>query len=319
MNGNQKSGTRDGFGEALLSLARQYPDVVAMDCDLGRSTRSYRITEVDPSRFIEMGISEQDMVSTAAGLARMGKTVFVSSFAVFLTGRAFDQIRQQVALPRANVKICGSSAGLTVGPDGATHQSVIDLSLMRSLPNMTVLNPADHAQAAAATKAAYVLKGPVYLRLSRYETLQMVPGNLPFEIGKAQEIVKGEKIALCSSGPILQDVLNTAGLLRNEGYSPAVYNFHTLKPVDAGAIKIIASSFEHVITVEEHNIFGGLGSAVAEVIAELPPSLRRCRFMRLGINDCFGESGTGEELFAKHCLDGEGLYSKVIQLIEGPA
>jgi len=191
-----KEETRDRFGSALVDLARKDRNVVAMDCDLGRSTKSYRITEVDPKRFIEMGIAEQDMISTAAGMARMRKVVFVNSFAVFITGRSFDQIRQQVALPKLNVKICGSSAGLTLGADGATHQSVIDVALMRLLPNMTVIVPADGNETERAVWAAYSHAGPVYLRLSRYQTGEFLPANLDFSIGKAQLLRKERRLHL---------------------------------------------------------------------------------------------------------------------------
>jgi transketolase len=180
--------TRDAYGDALAELARADRNVVALDCDLGRSTRSYRVAEVDPGRFVEMGIAEQDMISTAAGLSRMGKVVFVNSFAVFVTGHAFDQIRQQVALPKSNVKICGSSAGVTQGRDGATHQSIVDIALMRALPNMTVIVPADGRQTRQAVRSAYELRGPVYLRLSRFGTGDSLPGDLDFELGRAQTL-----------------------------------------------------------------------------------------------------------------------------------
>ena len=316
MSTQKKQGTRDGFGEAIVALAKEHEDVVALDCDLGRSTRSFRITEVDPSRFIEMGISEQDMISTAAGLASMGKTVFVNSFAVFLTGRAFDQIRQQVSLPAANVKICGSSSGITQGPDGATHQAVLDIALMRSLPNTTVFNPADNRQTVDAVKAAYEIKGPVYIRLSRLATGPVIPEDVPFVPGKAQRILDGKRIALCGSGPITENVLNAASILKADGYEPAVYNFHTVKPLDRGAVEKIAAEYGYVFTVEEHTIVGGFGSAFAEVFSELPSGGRQCNFKRFGVNDCFGESGTAEELVRRHCLDGGSLSEKIRQYIQ---
>jgi len=208
--------TRDAYGEALVELARADRNVVALDCDLGRSTRAYGITEVDPGRFVEMGIAEQDMISTAAGMSRMGKVVFVNSFAVFVTGHAFDQIRQQVALPKSNVKICGSSAGITQGTDGATHQSIVDVALMRALPNMTVIVPADGRQTRQAVRLAHEIQGPVYLRLSRFGTGDFLPDDLGFELGKAQSLRSGEDIVLVGCGPVLRNVLLAADLLRRQ-------------------------------------------------------------------------------------------------------
>lgn len=307
-----KTSTRDGFGEGLVQLAKSDRNVVALDCDLGRSTRSYRITEVDPGRFLEMGIAEQDMISTAAGLALMGKIPFVNSFSVFLTGRAFDQIRQQVSLPGANVKLCGSSSGLTQGPDGATHQSILDAALMRLLPNMTVFVPADPQQAKAAVWAAYHVSGPVYLRLSRFETGDFLPENLEFIPGKIQEIRQGKKLALLGIGPVMKNVMDAADSLRNDGFKCGVYNVHTLKPLDREEIEGLVAKYKLLFTVEEHSIYGGLGSAVAEIIAETSAD---CRLVRLGVNDTYGESGLAEELLAKHGLNSEAIQEKVKRVL----
>lgn len=299
--------TRDGYGKALIELARKDRNVVALDCDLGRSTRSFRISEVAPEHFIEMGIAEQDMISTAAGLSATGKIVFVNSFAVFVTGRAFDQIRQQVSLPGANVKICGSSAGLTQGPDGATHQSVLDVALMRSLPNMTVIVPADVHQTEQAVRAAYELRGPVYLRLSRYCTGDFVPGELDFVVGRAQEVKKGQGIVLTSCGPVLKNVMRAAELLKEKGVEAGVVNFHTLKPFDADAVAALAGTCELIASVEEHSIYGGLGSSIAEALAEHRSAGRAPKLLRLGVQDTYGESGTADEMLKKHGLDPEGI------------
>ena len=303
-----KQETRDGFGDALIELAKKYDDVIAMDCDLGRSTRSHKITEIDPNRFIDMGIAEQDMISTAAGMAITGKTVFVNSFAIFITGRAFDQIRQQISLPNANVKICGSSSGLTQGPDGATHQSVLDISLMRTLPNMTVIVPSDYQQAKQAVFAAYKNKGAFYIRLSRYATGALIPSDQQFEIGKAQVIKEGGKIALCSCGPILNNIIESAELLDKDGIETGIYNFPTIKPIDTDMIKKLTDNYDRIVTVEEHSIIGGLGSAIAEVIAESDNSVV---LQRLGVNDTFGESGVADELLEEHGLSAEGIASAV--------
>lgn len=304
----KKRETRDGYGEALVRLAHVHKDVVALDCDLGRSTRAHRITEVDAARFFDMGIAEQDMMSTAAGMARMGKTVFVNSFAVFVTGRAFDQIRQQVALPRANVKVCGSSAGITQGADGATHQSVVDAALMRTLPNMTVIVPADARQAEQAVEAVYEHKGPAYLRLSRYPTPDFVPANAAFGVGRAQILREGDGVCLCGCGPVLANVLAAADQLEKEGIKAGVANFHTLKPIDEETVLDLGATYRLLVSVEEHSIVGGLGSALAEVLAE---KCAFARLLRLGVADSFGESGSAEELLAKHGLDAAGIALSV--------
>lgn len=302
--------TRDAYGAALVDLAKRDRRIVALECDLGRSTRSHRITEVDPSRFIEMGIAEQDMISTAAGMAGMGKIPFVNSFAVFITGRAFDQIRQQVALPRFNVKICGSSAGLTQGADGATHQSVLDVGLMRLLPHMTVVVPADGPQTRAATEAIYRLDGPAYLRLSRHETGDFLPTGLPFTLGKAITIREGGEIAIASCGPVMKNVLEAAAILEQQGIRPSLVNFHTIKPIDVEAVVAMATQHRSIVAVEEHSVFGGLGSAIAEVLAE-NAAARDTKLVRLGVNDAFGESGSADELLRLHGLHAEGIAESV--------
>ena len=305
-----KKATRDAFGDALKKIAQEDRNVYAMDCDLGRSTRSYAITEVDPSRFIEMGISEQDMVSTAAGMASAGKTVFVNSFAVFLTGRAYDQIRQQIALPRSNVKICASSAGLTQGADGATHQSITDMNLMRGLPHMTVLSPADAAQTEQIVEYAHTYAGPVYIRLSRYSTEPLLPDGMRFEPNKIQRISDGNDIALVSTGPILEQVLIAAERLKELGYSCGVYNVPSIKPLDAQSLEHIGGRYSLIATIEEHSIIGGLGSAVSEVLSGMSS---HARLVRLGVNDCFGESGEASQLLEKHGLDAAGITESIVQ------
>jgi transketolase len=309
-----KESTRDRYGAALAAIAKKDRRVIALDCDLGRSTRSFEITKVDPRRFIEMGIAEQDMISTAAGLAAMGKIPFANSFAVFITGHAFDQIRQQCALPRSNVKICGSSAGITIGADGSTHQSVLDVALMRTLPNMTVLVPADGNQAEAVVHAAHACEGPVYIRLSRYETETLVPADIPFLIGQAQVLAQGEGVAFAACGPILANVIQAARLLETEGIKAGIVNFPTLKPFDRKAVEEMAARYRHVISVEEHTIVGGLGSAIAECLAEYAGPGPRAVLHRLGLQDCFGESGSAEELLRKHGLDPEAIAKRAASL-----
>jgi len=293
-------GTRDGYGEALLELGKQDGRIAVVDADLFHSTRTDRFAEAFPDRFFEIGIAEQDMVSTAVGLALGGMVPFANSFAVFVTGRAFDQIRQQVALPSLNVKLAGSSAGITQGPDGATHQSVLDAALMRSLPNMCVIVPSDFEEAKLATQAAAQRDGPVYLRLSRYETPVWRDAATPFTIGAAEVRRSGGDVTIIACGVILGRALEAAELLQRDRISAEVLNVHTLKPLDADAVLASCSRTGAALTLEEHSIIGGLGSAVAEVLAER--SRTRVPLRRMGVRDMFGESGTADELLEKHGL-----------------
>jgi len=310
-----KEGTRDRYGKTLAMLAQRDRNVVAMDCDLGRSTRSYDIHAVDPQRFFEMGIAEQDMVSTAAGMATMGKIVFANTFAVFLTSHAFDQIRQQIALPLSNVKLCGSSAGLTIGADGSTHQSIVDLALMRSLPGMVILVPGDGNQTEQAVIAAYEHKGPVYIRLSRYETSNFIPVDVPFRMGEAQTLRQGKGVVIASYGPVLQNVMHAADLLHRQGIEVGIVNFHTLKPLDRGMVETLALRYGHIVSVEEHNVIGALGSALGECIAEFASPSPKAVLHRIGVQDRFGESGSADELLAMHGMDPQGIANSVLSLI----
>ncbi len=295
--------TRDGYGQGLLELGAEELRVAVVGCDLFRSTRTSLFAEQHPDRFFEIGIAEQDMVSTAVGLAASGMIPFGNSFAVFLTGRAFDQIRQQVALPALNVKLAGSSAGLTQGPDGATHQSVVDVALMRSLPNMRVVVPSDFEEARLAVHAAAELEGPVYLRLSRLNTPTWRGAGMPFEIGRAEVRREGgpggADVTIISSGVLLGRVMAAAEALAADDVAAEVINVHTIKPLDAEAVLASCAKTGVALTVEEHSVIGGLGSAVAEVLAEQGG---RVAFRRIGVQDTFGESGTAEELLEKHGL-----------------
>jgi len=295
-----KEATRDAFGRALARLGALDKRIVVLDADLKRSTRTSLFAEKFPDRFFEMGIAEQDMVSTAAGLAAAGKIAFANSFAIFITGRAFDQVRQQVALPAANVRLCGSSAGLTLGADGATHQSVVDVALMRSLPNMTVIVPCDGPETERAVEASLTHEGPIYLRLSRYETPAWTADVRDFAIGKAICLREGRDITIAATGVLMGEVLAAAELLAAKGISAEVLDVHTVKPLDAEALLASAAKTGYILTVEEHSIIGGLGSAVCEVIAEQAD--RRIPVRRLGIRDTFGESGTADELLELHRL-----------------
>jgi len=306
-------GTRDGYGQAIAELGDANERIVVLDADLFRSVRVDAFVKAHPDRFYEMGIAEQDMVSTAAGLALGGMVPFVNSFAVFLTGRAFDQTRQQVALPALNVKLAGSSAGITEGPDGGTHQSVLDVSLMRSLPNMCVIVPSDSEEARLATLAAAAREGPVYLRLSRYDTPVWREPDLPFVIGEVEVRRRGLDLTIASTGVLLGEVLEAAAILTGEGLSVEVLNVHTIKPLDGDAILASGLRTGAMMTVEEHSVIGGLGSAVAEVLAEHAPS--RVRLCRMGVADTFGESGTADELLDMHKLKSRHIVRVARELV----
>ena len=284
--------TRDAYGDALLELGKANDKVVALDADLYRSTKSSVFAEVFPERFFDLGISEQDMISTSAGLAATEFIPFVNTFAIFLTGRAYDQIRLQLCYVPLNVTLAGSSAGLTQGPDGASHQSFDDVSLMRGLPNMTVLVPADGVETAQCVWAAAETPGPVYIRLGRYPTPILFDNNYKFRIGKAVVMKEGSDIALFSNGHMTAKALEAADELAKEGISTTVVNVPTVKPLDAETILSVASNVRAIITVEEHSIIGGLGSAVAEVLAER----KMGPLVRMGIQDSFGQSGSADEL-----------------------
>jgi transketolase len=293
---SELKGTRDGYGEALLQLGSEDPRVAVVDADLFRSTRTADFAEAFPDRFFEIGIAEQDMVSTAVGLALGGMVPFANSFAVFLAGRTFDQTRQQVALPALGVKLAGSSAGITQGPDGATHQSVLDVALMRNLPNMCVVVPSDAEEARLATRAAAQRGVPVSLRLSRYETPVWREKGAPFEIGAVEVRRPGGDVTIAACGVILGRALEAAESLQSEGLSAEVLN-------RTGA----------VVTVEEASAIGGLGSAVAETLAER--ASRRVPLRRIGVADTFGESGTADELLEKHGLTAQNIAAVARELV----
>jgi len=307
----KKMATRQAFGEALAELGAVNPNVVALDADLYRSTMSLLFAQKFPERFFDLGIAEQDMVSTGAGLAAAGKIPFVSTFAVFAAGRACDQIRQQVALPRLSVKICGSSAGITQGPDGATHQSVADVAIMRALPNMTVVVPADEMETKKAVFAAADFDGPVYLRLGRWDVPAIFADDYDFHIGKAVVMREGTDVSICANGTLLHIVLEAAGKLANEGISAQVVNVHTVKPLDEQTILTCAAETGAVVTAEEHSVIGGLGGAIAELLSEKAPTPLK----RVGIQDVFGQSGTADELMEKYGLTVGGVISAVHEVL----
>lgn len=306
-----KIATRDAYGQALVKLGEVNPNVVVLDADLAGSTKTAKFKERFPERFFNMGIAEQNLIGTAAGLAASGKIPFASSFAIFATGRAFEQIRNSVAYPQLNVKIAATHAGLTVGEDGASHQALEDIAIMRAVPNMTVIVPADGVEAEQAVFKAAEHQGPVYIRLGRPAVPVIYDENYQFEIGKANLLRAGKDVGFVAAGIMVAVALEAAEALQAEGIDAAVLNMSTIKPLDQEAIIQLAKTTGALVTAEEHNILGGLGSAVAEVVGEHCP----VPVLRVGVEDCFGQSGTPAELLAEYGLTKENLMEKARQAI----
>ncbi len=285
--------TRDGFGEALVELGRENPEVVVMDADLAKSTRTEWFWKEFPDRFFDAGIAEQNMLCMCAGFARVGKIPFASTYGVFVAGRAWDQIRTTVCYTDLNVKIGGAHGGISVGPDGATHQALEEIALMRVLPNMTVLSPADYHETKRATHAAARMYGPVYIRFGREPIPIITSEASPFEVGKGQVYREGGDLALVATGPMVKPALDAAEELAAEaGIQARVINMHTIKPIDADLIEQAARETGAIVTAEEHQVMAGFGSAVAEVVVQRSPVPMRF----IGIQDRFGESGEPDEL-----------------------
>jgi len=291
--------TRSGFGAGLLELGRRNPNVVALCADLTGSLKMDAFQKEFPDRFIQVGIAEANMMGIAAGLTIGGRIPFTGTFANFSTGRVYDQIRQSIAYAGKNVKICASHAGLTLGEDGATHQILEDIGLMRMLPDMTVIVPADHNQTKAATLAIAEHQGPVYLRFGRPKWPVFLPSDMPFEIGKAQVLVEGTDVSIFACGHLVWKALKAADELANEGIRAEVINVHTIKPIDAKAVLRSVTRTGCAVTCEEHNRHGGLGDAIAQVLALHRPTPQEY----VAVNDSFGESGTPDELLVKYGLD----------------
>jgi transketolase len=300
--------TRYAYGDALVEVGRAHPEVVVIDADLYTSTRTVLFRDAFPERFIDIGIAEMDMASTAAGMAASGLVPYANSFAMFITAHCYDQVRTQICYPKLHVILAGSSAGLTQGPDGASHQSLEDMALMRALPNMAVLVPAEGVEAEAITKAAATLAGPVYIRLGRYPVPDLFDASYHFELGKARVLREGNDVALVACGHMVNAALQAAELLSGRGITAEVVNMATIKPLDAQFVADLAGRTPLVVTVEEHSIIGGLGSAVAEVMAE---TAGRARLVRIGTCDVFGESANADELLAKHGLTGPQIADRV--------
>lgn len=294
---------RNYYGKALARLAKERDDVVVLDADLTGSTKTSEFKKVAPERFVEVGIAEQDMIGVASGLAASGKTVFASTFAVFATGRCWEQIRLAVAYPKQNVKIVSTHCGISVGEDGASHQALEDIAIMRAIPNMVVISPADAHQAYAATMAIAEERGPCYMRLGRADFPLIYPEDVKFEIGKADILREGSDVTLIGTGQMVSYCLDAAKALSEEGISAEVINISTIKPLDADAVIGSVKKTGCAVTAEEHSIIGGLGSAVAEAISESCP----VPLVRVGTKDTFGESGKAEMLMEKYGLTAKDI------------
>lgn len=303
-----KIATRDSYGNALAELGKEADDLVVLDADLAAATKTGVFQKAFPDRHIDCGIAESNMMGIAAGLASAGKIPFVSSFAMFAAGRAYEQVRNSIGYPHLNVKIGATHAGLSVGEDGATHQCNEDLALMRVIPGMTVINPSDDVEARAAVRAAYALNGPVYLRFGRLAV--PVINDRPdykFEIGKGVTLKDGADLTIIATGLCVSEALCAADRLKADGIDAGVLNIHTIKPLDESILIKAAQKTGKIVTVEEHSVIGGLGSAVAEVLSEQYPA----RMLRIGVGDIFGESGPAAQLLEKYGLDADGIYSKI--------
>ena len=304
--------TRESYGRTLAELGAENPNIVVLDADLAGSTKTAVFGKAFPERHINCGIAEGNMMSVAAGLATCGKTVFASSFAMFASGRAYEQIRNSIGYPHLNVKIGASHAGISVGEDGATHQCNEDFALMRSIPGMVVICPSDDVEARAAVRAAAEYEGPVYLRLGRLAVpVFNDPETYKFEMGKGVVMKEGTDVSIFATGLEVNEALGAAKLLEADGINAEVINIHTIKPIDKELVAASAKKTGKVVTVEEHLINGGLGSAVCEALCETVPT----PVVRIGINDVFGESGPAKALIAKYGLDAEGIYKRVKEFV----
>jgi transketolase len=307
--------TRESYGNILIELGKENKDIVVLDADLSKSTKTAGFAKHFPKRFINAGIAEQNLMGMAAGLATTGKIPFASTFAVFATGRAFEVIRNSICYPNLNVKVAATHAGITVGEDGGSHQSIEDIAIMRSLPNMNIIVPADDIETRQAVRAAVNIDGPVYLRLGRLGVPSIFGEDYTFTFGKGNLLKKGNDITIIGMGLMISKCLQAAELLEVEGISARVINISTVKPIDEDIIVKAAKETNSIITVEEHSIIGGLGSAVCDVVSKFHP----VKVVKIGVDDIFGESGKPEELLIKYGLTVENIYNSVKKAIKDKA
>ena len=307
-----KTATRDAYGKALVELGGTNDKVVVLDADLAAATKTGMFKKAYPERFFDSGIAESNMMGVAAGLATTGYTVFASTFAMFAAGRAYEQVRNSIAYPHLNVKIGATHAGISVGEDGASHQCCEDIALMRAIPGMVVINPADDIEARAAVLAAAEYEGPVYMRFGRLAVPRIFDENYKFEIGKAVVLSEGTDVTICATGLMVNEALEAKKLLEAEGISAEIINVHTIKPLDAETILASAAKTGVIVTAEEHSVIGGLGSAVSEAVCE---SGKPVPVIKLGVNDEFGKSGPAVELLHIYGLDAQNIVEKAKKAI----
>lgn len=299
----KKIATRDSYGRTLIELGREHGNVVVMDADLAGATKTGMFKAEFPNRFFDSGIAEANMMVAAAGMSTMGLVPFVSTFAMFAAGRAFEQVRNSIGYPHLNVKICATHGGLSVGPDGATHQCNEDFGIMRTIPGMTVMSPSDDVEACQMIRAAYEYEGPVYIRLGRSPIPVYHNEKYRFEIGKAETVTEGSDVAIIATGIMVYEAMKAAETLKKEGIGARVINMATIKPLDEEAIIRAAKECGKIVTVEEHNVNCGLGDAVASVLSETNPTPLK----KIGVNDVFGESGTADQVLSKYGLTAENI------------
>lgn len=307
MNIEKKIATRQSYGEALAELGKENKNIVVLDADLSTATKTNIFAKEFPNRFFDIGIAEQDMIGTAAGFATCGKIPYASTFAVFAAGRAYDQIRNSVAYPNLNVKICATHSGITVGKDGATHQMLEDIGMMRAIPNMTVISPSDDIQTKWIIKEISKINGPVYVRLSRAATPVIYDENEKFEIGKAVQIGKGTDATIFATGDTVAEAIKAKEMLEKLGKFVRVVDIHTIKPIDIDMIIKCAKETEILVSVEDHNVINGLGTAIADVLTEYYPK----KLIKLGIKDTFGKSGKAEELMEYFGINANSIVEQM--------
>lgn len=302
-----KMATREAYGQTLAALAAENENILVLDADLSGSTKSGMVKKNSPKQHFNMGIAEGNMMGVAAGLAASGNIVFASSFAMFATGRAYEQIRNSIGYPRLNVKICASHAGITVGEDGASHQTFEDISLMRGIPNMIVVCPADGVEASKAIKAVAAYDGPCYVRLGRSAVETVYNEDMDFQIGKGNVLREGKKVAIIACGIMVEQALAAYDILKAKGYEPTVVDMHTIKPIDEKLLVSLAETHDLFVTCEEHSVIGGLGSAVAEVLGKKAPR----KIAMVGMQDTFGESGKPAQLLEKYGMTANDIVKTV--------
>ena len=312
MSDVKKYATREGYGAGLVALAKKHDNIVVLDADLAAATKTGMFKKEYPEKHIDCGIAECDMMGIAAGIATTGVVPYASSFAMFAAGRAFEQVRNSIGYPHLNVKIGATHAGISVGEDGATHQCNEDIALMRTIPGMTIINPCDYNEAIKAVEAAYEIDGPVYMRFGRLAMPNITSEDEKFEVGKGKVLKEGSDVTIIATGLLVHFALEAAEKLAADGINAKVVNIHTIKPLDEELVKACAKETGKIVTVEEHSVIGGLGSAVCDCLAESNP----VPVKKIGIYDVFGESGPALELIKKYGLDGEGIYTKVKDFVK---